>query len=90
MHRVHLVIHGRVQGVGFRAFVLREARTLDLAGDVRNRPDGAVEVSAEGDAEPLSKLVDAVRRGPVAARVSDVDVSWSEATGRGRGFTIRD
>jgi acylphosphatase len=90
MQRVHLLIHGRVQGVGFRAYVLREARSLALAGEVRNRPDGAVEVSAEGAPESLGRLVDAVRRGPVAARVSDVDVSWSEATGRARGFSIRD
>jgi acylphosphatase len=89
MHRVHLVVHGRVQGVGFRAFVIRHARSLAVGGEVSNLPDGAVEIMAEGPAEALSRLVDEVRRGPVAARVAGVDVSWSEGDGRYRGFEIR-
>ncbi len=89
MHRVHLVVHGRVQGVGFRAFVLRCARELALAGEVRNRPDGAVEILAEGPPGPLARLVDEVKRGPVAARVGEVDVAWGDGTGHYRGFEIR-
>jgi hypothetical protein len=50
MHRLHAVVHGRVQGVGFRYFVMREARALGLSGWVRNQADGSVEVEAEGAA----------------------------------------
>jgi acylphosphatase len=89
MHRVHLVVRGRVQGVGFRAFVAYRARDLALGGEVRNLPDGAVEVTAEGPLAALQTLVDEVRQGPGWARVSDVDVTWTEGTGRYRGFEIR-
>ena len=86
MTRVHLVIHGRVQGVGFRHFVTLEARALGLAGRVRNRADGTVEVEAEGGAGALDQLVGAVRRGPVGARVEHVEESFSEGTPRHQGF----
>ena len=86
MNRVHLVIHGRVQGVGFRYFVSGEARALGLRGTVRNRPDGTVEVEAEGGPEALARLVEAVRRGPPAARVERVEEYFSEGPPRHRGF----
>ena len=88
MHRLRLLIQGRVQGVGFRYFVLEQARLLGLAGQVRNRPDGAVEVEAEGEPEVLRRLVDAARRGPRSAWVAQVDEDWSEGPARHRGFTI--
>jgi acylphosphatase len=84
--RVHLLVHGRVQGVGFRTFVVREAQALGLAGTVRNRPDGTVEVEAEGGADALDQLVLAVRRGPVGARVERVEEGFSEGPPRYRGF----
>jgi acylphosphatase len=84
--RVHLVVHGRVQGVGFRAFVAREARALGLAGTVRNRPDGTVEIDAEGGSGELEQLAAAARRGPVAARVERVEEQFSEGPPRHRGF----
>jgi acylphosphatase len=86
MNRVHLVIHGRVQGVGFRYFVSSEARGLGLRGTVRNRADGTVEVEAEGGPEALARLVEAVRRGPPAARVERVEEHFSEGPPRHRGF----
>jgi acylphosphatase len=89
MHRVHLVVRGRVQGVGFRGFVARRARDLALAGEVRNTPEGTVEITAEGRLNDLESLLAEVRRGPVAARVEGVDVAWLEGTGRWRGFDIR-
>ena len=88
MHRVHLLIHGRVHGVGFRHFVLRRARELGLGGTVRNRPDGTVEVEAEGGVAKLRELVEAVRQGPPGARVSRVEDAWSEDAPRHRGFEI--
>ena len=86
MNRIHLIVHGRVQGVGFRHFVTREARALDLAGTVRNRPDGTVEVEAEGGPGALAQLVAAVRRGPIGARVEHVEEGLSEGAPRHRGF----
>jgi acylphosphatase len=88
MQRVHLLVHGRVQGVGFRWFVSERGRTLGVSGEVRNRPDGSVEVEAEGRREALQKLVDAVRLGPRSARVTRVEETWSEGPERHREFRI--
>jgi acylphosphatase len=71
--RRYLVI-GRVQGVGFRWFVEREARLIGVGGWVRNRDDGAVEVLAAGDHEQLLSLYDRLREGPRAARIDQVVV----------------
>lgn len=68
------VVTGRVQGVGFRWYVEREARSLGLSGWVRNRYDGSVEVMAAGTNEQLGALYDKLKQGPRAARVDDVDV----------------
>ena len=67
------VVHGAVQGVGFRWFVARHAERLGLAGWVRNRSDGTVEVVATGDARGLSELARALGRGPQGARVERVE-----------------
>jgi len=82
-------VYGRVQGVFFRAFVSRCARELSLAGYVRNLPDGAVEVRAEGERQQLEKLVNYLETGPPAARVDEVAASWSEYTGDYSGFSVR-
>jgi len=81
VERLHAVIHGDVQGVGFRYFVMRSARPLGIRGWVRNRPDGAVELEAEGERPVLEQLLEAVRRGPRAANVIRVDADWTAATG---------
>ena len=70
-----------MQGVGFRYFVMRIARPLGLRGWVRNRPDGAVEVVAEGERPVLEQLLQAVSQGPRSAHVSRVDADWTAATG---------
>jgi acylphosphatase len=67
------IVSGRVQGVGFRWFVEREARTLGLAGWVRNRSDGSVEVLASGTREQLRLLYNKLREGPRASRVDHVE-----------------
>ena len=69
------VVSGRVQGVGFRWFVEREAATLGVTGWVRNRDDGRVEVMATGTREQLAGLHSRLREGPRAARVDEVAVS---------------
>ena len=67
------IVRGRVQGVGFRWFVEREAHMLGVAGWVRNNADGSVEVMAQGSREQLSSLRNKLRQGPRAARVDNVE-----------------
>ena len=69
------VVRGRVQGVGFRWFVEREAHMLGIAGWVRNNHDGSVEVLAQGTRDQLVGLHSRLREGPRAARVDAVEVS---------------
>ncbi|HEY7728417.1 MAG TPA: acylphosphatase [Candidatus Eisenbacteria bacterium] len=80
-------VRGRVQGVGFRSFVVVRARALGLAGSVRNLPNGGVWVEAEGPRERLDRLLVDLRQGPPAARVTGVEVAWREPVG-GKGFEI--
>ena len=75
MPRARFLVHGRVQGVGFRWFVWREAERLGLRGLARNLPDGSVEVVAEGPETTLEQLERALARGPAAARVDRVEKS---------------
>ena len=79
--RLHGIVKGDVQGVGFRYFLIRRAQALGLNGWVTNRDDGAVEFVAEGGRPDLEQLERAAREGPRMARVARVEVSWSSATG---------
>lgn len=88
MDRVIVVITGSVQGVGFRWYVQRAATALGLTGEVRNRPDGAVRIEAEGAREALERLVETARHGPLSSEVGQVDVTWSEGPTRFRDFHI--
>jgi acylphosphatase len=89
MHRVRVEVRGRVQGVGFRAYVVRRSRALGLTGWVRNREDGSVEVEAEGSRASLEQLVEDLRAGPSYARVERIDPRWSEGEARHRLFEVR-
>lgn len=88
MERLHAVIRGDVQGVGFRWFVVDAARPLGLRGWVRNRPDGSVELTAEGERAELEALLTAARRGPRSAHVTAVDAQWQDARGDLRTFDL--
>jgi acylphosphatase len=81
------VIHGRVQGVGFRYFVAREAEALGLAGWVRNRADGSVEVLADGDEPVLDTLAGRLWQGPPFAKVTAVEATAAEPHGT-PGFRV--
>ena len=83
------LVRGRVQGVGFRWFVEREAHILQLAGWVRNNPDGTVEVLAQGTRDQLAGLRSRLQEGPRAARVDDVEVSDAESVPGMASFQIR-
>jgi acylphosphatase len=79
--RLHAVVHGRVQGVGFRATTQYEAKKLGLSGWVRNRADGTVEVDAEGDRTHLESFLAFLQRGPLGAHVDAVDADWPAPQG---------
>ena len=87
--RVHLLVSGLVQGVAFRAYTVDEARRLRLAGWVRNLPDGRVEAEAEGEREALLSLVRWCHRGPPAARVDGVEITWRPHAGDLGPFAAR-
>lgn len=82
-------VRGRVQGVGFRVFVAREAWRLGLVGWVRNDADGAVHVVAQGAPPDLDALLEALHEGPMGADVRDVWVTRGPATAGLVGFDIR-
>jgi acylphosphatase len=82
------VIAGRVQGVGFRYFVLEMAELLGIYGWVRNRWDDTVEVLAEGERPVLEKLLDALGCGPRGAYVSSVKADWERPTGEFHSFRV--
>ncbi len=89
MPRVHLLVKGRVQGVGFRFFASRTANSLGLKGFVRNLPDGRVEIVAEGPKETLEKLIGQVRDGPITASIENVAVQWEQETAEFESFEIK-
>lgn len=76
---LHALVHGRVQGVGFRAFVAHHAQELHLTGWVRNTSDGDVEVLAEGDESDLQILLGYLSSGPRGSWVSAVDSDWESS-----------
>jgi acylphosphatase len=86
--RLHAVVTGRVQGVGYRYFVLKVAQELGLRGSVRNLRGDQVEAVAEGNRADLERLADALRQGSPAARVTNVQLSWAEPTGHFTGLSI--
>lgn len=93
MVRINAIVHGHVQGVGFRYWTHHTVQRLDgvTGGFVRNRPDGTVEVEAEaGDRATLQSLFQELHRGPAASQVTAVDAGWEDDIDpRHAGFTIR-
>jgi acylphosphatase len=79
--RAQVVVYGRVQGVGFRYSTARRARSLGVAGWVRNRGDGAVEAVFEGSRERVESMLHWCRRGPDWARPEQVELEWQEPAG---------
>ena len=84
----HILVSGMVQGVGFRFFVSRLARKLQLTGWVRNLPSGEVEIDTEGPRGLVESLVKDLSVGNSWAKVNHVDVQWEKYTGKHDGFDI--
>jgi acylphosphatase len=89
MARAHVVISGRVQGVGYRYSLKRVADSLGVDGWCRNNRDGSVEAAFSGERGAIESLIDWCRQGPSYAAVSAVCIDWSEETAAERGFSIR-
>jgi acylphosphatase len=87
--RVHVIVQGLVQSVGFRWFCARRAEALGLSGFVRNLYDGSVEVEAEGDRSLVEELLKELRIGPRSAQVTDLTIEWIEPLHQQNGFRIR-
>ncbi len=86
--RLHLIIEGRVQGVWFRDSTRREATALGVRGWARNRPEGTVEIIAEGEETAVRKLAAWCRQGPPQARVSRVHETAEPWQGEFEAFTV--
>ncbi|MCJ7710168.1 MAG: acylphosphatase [Chloroflexi bacterium] len=86
--RLDALVRGRVQGVGYRVFALREALSLGLAGFVANTSDGGVRVVAEGSRRDADRLLERLEEGPPAGWVDRVVVRWEPARGIVPGFRI--
>ena len=89
MRTVRVLVSGRVQGVGFRAFAQRQADRLGIDGWVRNLPDGRVEALAAGEETAVAAFVEALRRGPLIARVAGVEVAEAPDDRPAPGFAQR-
>ncbi len=87
--RLEAIVHGYVQGVGFRWRTREVARRLNLRGYVRNRADRTVEVVAEGSERALQELLSYLREGPSAASVGRVEERWLPSRGEFPGFEVR-
>ncbi|HZO12209.1 MAG TPA: acylphosphatase [Polyangiaceae bacterium] len=90
LKQVQMRVHGRVQGVFFRASAQREARRLGLTGWVKNRKDSSVELMAEGEETGIKDFIAWAQHGPSAARVEKVDVRWRSFVGDYFDFRIVD
>ncbi len=83
------LVHGKVQGVYYRAFASRIAKSLSLKGYVKNVTNGNVELEAEGMKSVLEELLRRLKEGPAGAVVEKIDVTWSEYTGKYSAFDVR-
>jgi len=87
--RVHVLVSGLVQGVGFRYFVYNKAISLTLTGYVKNLYSGEVEIEAEGDRSLVEEFIKQVKVGPRAAHIADIKIEWIKCTEKHSGFEVQ-
>ncbi len=87
--RAHVIVHGLVQGVWFRASTREEADRIGVGGWVRNLPDGSVEAVFEGEKKKVEEIVGWCHKGPPGARVNKVDITWGASRNEFMKFEIR-
>lgn len=88
MKRANVLILGDVIGVGFRAWVVRNAKELELTGWVRNADERLVEAVFEGEEDKVKEMIERCKKGPEVAWVEKVEVKWEEAMEEFKGFEI--
>ncbi len=86
--RAKITVKGRVQGVNFRYFTMKNARSLNLTGYVKNMPNGAVETEVEGEEADIVEFIKAIKTGPPLARVTKIDTDWLEYEQKYNDFRI--
>jgi acylphosphatase len=86
--QAHIIVSGMVQGIGYRFFVFRHARSLRLDGWVKNLPSGEVEICAEGQRGLIETFIQGLWTGNPYATVRNVDVAWNAFSGQFTGFNI--
>ncbi|MFZ3069689.1 MAG: acylphosphatase [Anaerolineaceae bacterium] len=89
IQRLHAIVEGHVQGVGFRYFALEQAQRLGLTGWVRNLPWGEVELEAEGSRQDLDTFLKKLYEGPAGCHVRHITWDWFTATGEDSAFRVR-
>ena len=87
--RLNALVHGKVQGVYYRAFTFRIARSLGVKGYVKNVKSGDVAIDAEGEKVKLEEMLRQLKIGPAEAIVGNIDTKWSDYTGQYSEFDIR-
>ncbi|MEW6446497.1 MAG: acylphosphatase [Bacillota bacterium] len=87
--QAHVIIKGKVQGVYFRGYTREEALAAGVSGWIRNLADGSVEAVFQGEREAVEKLISWCKKGPPAARVTEVIVNWEDPCESFNGFSIR-
>lgn len=86
--RLHIIVKGRVQGVGFRYFILNKSKQIQITGFIRNLADGSVEIVAEGSDQALDKTLCDVKKGPSMSHVTECYSQFSDATNEFFTFTL--
>jgi len=87
--KAHIIVQGRVQGVGFRHFSYRHALKFKLTGYVRNLPNAQVESIVEGNKNRIADYIELLKVGPSFADVTHIDIRWSQRTGEFSNFEVR-
>lgn len=87
--RVHVWVKGRVQAVGFRAFVQQNSIQIGVTGWVRNVGSGTVEAVAEGTKEQIERFLEMIKRGPSISRVDELREEWEQVTGEFTSFGMK-
>ena len=88
-YRKRMVVRGRVQGVGFRFYVIHLSENYDVTGSVRNLPDGGVEIVAEGSPEQVEAFIESAAQGPSSSRVTEVKTYQEQPWGSYSSFGVQ-
>ena len=86
---VHLIVSGKVQGVGFRWFVVKTGRSFALIGYAKNLPEGNVEIHAEGNKMDIQRFVGKVKQGSPSSRVDHIEIMWINPSNRFKDFAVK-